>query len=364
MSRLTLKTAAGATILVPALLLTACSTTDSADPAAASSASSAADSVTVDNCGVEVTYPADPSLWVHDSNIISIALSAGAGDAISAVSSINENRDILAAKYGAEVVDALDERSNQYPSIEQLVEIQPDIYVAGWNYGMSEASGVTPDTLAARGIRNYQLTEACRQEGTTQRGVVDPWVALETDLRNLGEIAGTASVAEEVIADHEQRLAALDTAPQPTEIPTLFVFDSGTDAIFTSGRFGAPQAIIEAAGGRNQTEGLDDTWVSVGWETLAEETPDAIVFVDYVGQSFEEKVEVLKNHPVTRDLPTVRENRFINLSYAMWTSSPLNIDAAEHVRKGLEGFGLVPESAIEPALALPASLPGQEYFIN
>lgn len=46
----------------------------------------------------------------------------------------------------------------------------------------------------------------------------------------------------------------------------------------------------------------------------------------------------------------------------MWVSSPLNIDAAEHVRKGLEKFGLVPESDIEPAMTLPESLDGREYF--
>src|SRR5699024_4700058 len=151
-------------------------------------------------------------------------------------------------------------------------------------------------------------------------------------------------------------------APQADEAPTVFVFDSGTDAIFTSGKFGGPQAIIEAAGGRNQTEDLEDTWVQVGWETLANDAPDAFVFVDYDGQTLAEKSEVLKNHPVTRDLPAVKENRFINLSYSMWVSSPLNIDAAEYVRKGLENLELVPSSALEPAVILPLSLDVQEHL--
>ena len=65
---------------------------------------------------------------------------------------------------------------------------------------------------------------------------------------------------------------------------------------------------------------------------------------------------------MTKDLPAVKENRFINLPYAMWTSGPLNIDAAEHVRKGMEKFNLAPKSDIKPALELPASVPGLEYF--
>ena len=83
--------------------------------------------------------------------------------------------------------------------------------------------------------------------------------------------------------------------------------------------------------------------------------------VDYPNQSFEDKVEALRSNPVTKDLPAVKENRFINLPYAMWCSGPLNIDAAEHVRKGMEKFNVVPQTDIQPQLTLPASVPGQEY---
>ena len=48
----------------------------------------------------------------------------------------------------------------------------------------------------------------------------------------------------------------------------------------------------------------------------------------------------------------MREGRFINIPYAMWTSGPLNIDAAEIVRKGLEAYDLVPGTDIDPALAV------------
>ena len=91
---------------------------------------------------------------------------------------------------------------------------------------------------------------------------------------------------------------------------------------------------------------------------------DVLVFVDYPGQTFEEKVKILKERDATKDLPAVKENRFINLPYAMWTSSPLNVDAAEYVRKGYEKFGLAPASDITPALTLPDSLQGKEYFVG
>lgn len=347
--------ASSALTVTAALVLAGCSDTDTG-------ATSADGELTVQNCGEEVTYSADPSLLVNDSNIISIALSAGAQENITAVSRMDENRDILSAKYGAETIESLNEITPQYPSLEQIISVQPDVYFSGWGYGLSESTGVTPGHLADRDIEVYQLSEACRQDGGTNRGVMDPWEAIDIDLHNIGQLVGDTETAESVIEDQNARLEALNKAPQPEEAPNVFLFDSGTDALFTSGKFGAPQAIIEAAGGRNHAADIEDTWVQVGWEELASEAPDAFVFVDYEGQTFEEKIEQLKSHPVTRDLPAVQEERFINLGYAMWCSSPLNVDAAEILRKGLETFGLVPESEIEPALELPESLDGQEYL--
>lgn len=318
--------------------------------------------VTITNCGKEVTYAQADKLFVNDGNIISIALSAGAQDKIANVSSMQRDVDILSAKYGKDVISGLDSVAKEYPSLEEVVSKQPDIFVAGWNYGFDEGKNLTPDSLKDQGIDSYILTESCRQEGTTKRGIVDPWEAVEMDLANIGAITGNKETADKVVKDQQDRLAALRTADQPDTAPVAFVFDSASDTIFTSGKFGAPQAILEAAGAKNGAEDVEDTWTKVGWEHLTATKPDVFVFVEYPGQEFEEKVKILKENPVTKDLPAVKENRFINLPYAMWTSSPLNIDAAEHVRKGLEKFQLAPKSDIKPALALPDNLPGTEYF--
>ena len=85
-----------------------------------------------------------------------------------------------------------------------------------------------------------------------------------------------------------------------------------------------------------------------------------LVFVDYPGQTFEEKVKILKERDATKDLPAVKENRFINLPYAMWTESPLNIDAAEYLRKAFEKHGLAPASDVSTHLEMPADLPGRD----
>ena len=302
------------------------------------------DTVSVTNCGreVEFTTPAE-RLFVNDSNLISMVLALGAGDQVAAVSSIGRDQEVLTQHYG-DAVAGLKQVSNDYPSLETVIAARPDVMVAGWNYGYDETRQLTPDSLAQRDIAAYVLTESCRQESGEARGIVDPWTALRDDMTNLGKITGKEDTAAQVLADFDARLAALDAAPRAEERPVLFVFDSGEKAVFTSGAYGAPQAIIEAAGGRNAMSDLEDTWTEVSWERLTAARPDAFVFVDYPGQTFEQKVAVLQANPATRDLPAVTQERFLNLPYAMWTSGPLNIDAAELVRATLEDWDLAPAS--------------------
>jgi len=306
------------------------------------SSAGAGDAVTVTNCGQQVEFPAPArTMFVNDSNLISMVLALGAEDQVAAVSSINRDEKVLTEHYG-DAVAGLHQVSDDYPSRETVIAQRPDVMVAGWNYGYDESTHLTPDSLAEHDIAAYVLTESCRQASGSARGIVDPWTALRDDLTNLGRITGREKDAQRVTADLDSRLDALRTAAQPDEAPVLFVFDSGEKAIFTSGAYGAPQAIIEAAGGRNAVDDLKDTWTEVSWERLAAARPDAFLFVDYPGQTYAQKVAILKAHPATRDLAAVKEERFLNLPYAMWTSGPLNIDAAEDTRAALETWGLAP----------------------
>ncbi|BBY83396.1 putative iron compound ABC transporter, substrate-binding protein [Mycolicibacterium pulveris] len=307
--------------------------------------------VTVTNCGEEVSFEQPlERLFVNDGGMIAIALAAGAREQMVAVSSMARDVDVLRIEFGSQV-DDLNEVAPAQPTLENIVGAKPQVLFAGYNYGMGEERGITPEILAGHGIAVYQLSEACRQmEGQSVRGTMDPWVALDTDLRNIGTITGNAEQGARAADDIAARLERLRAAPQPENKPMVFVFDSGTDTIFSSGVFGGPQGIIDVAGARNATADIQDTWTTVSWERIATADPDLIVFVDYPGQSVEEKIEVLRSNLASRNLKAVRESRFINLPYAMWVSSPLNIDAAETLRSVLEKHGLAPQSGITPSL--------------
>ena len=320
--------------------------------------------VTVTNCGKEVSFPQPLNrLFVNDGGMIAIALASGAHDNIVAVSSLARDRRVLRLAYGSQV-DDLNEVTTEQPTLENFVAARPQVVYAGYNYGMSESRGITIDILKQHGIDVYQLSEACRQgDGAPERGTMDPWTALDTDLRNIGTITGHPDEGAAAADRVKSRLSAVRAAPQAEKRPTVFVFDSGTDTVFTSGAFGGPQGIIDAAGARNATEDVKDTWTAVSWERLATADPDVIAFVDYPGQSIDEKIAALKSNPASRSLRAVRNSSFINLPYAMWVSSPLNIDAAEVLRKALERAGALPTSSISPTLDVASlGLAGNEIL--
>ncbi len=305
--------------------------------------------VTVTNCGQEVRLPspAQRMYITGDGNMLAMVLALGAEDQIAGVTGLDDGRAPLGAMYGRDVVDALPVASKDYPTMENAIAHEPDVVFSGWNYGFTEEKNFTPDALAEHSIDSYILSESCRQQDG-QRGTMPPWQALYADMENLGEITGRERQADEVVEDIKERLTALEDAPQPKNEPTVFLFDSGTKDIFTSGSFGGPQAIIEAAGARNATADVEDTWTEVSWERLVASKPDFFAFVDYPGQSYRQKIKVLQTNPATKDLPAVKEERFLNLPISAWTSSPLNIDAAEQLRVTLEEHDLAPASDIEP----------------
>ncbi|MEV6429741.1 ABC transporter substrate-binding protein [Nocardia sp. NPDC051463] len=317
--------------------------------AACSNQTEATGALSLRNCDADVRFPAPAQrLFVNDGNLISMVLALGAHDRVAAVSSLQRDADTLRKHYGP-AVDSLKSVAPEYPARETVLAQRPDVMIAGWSYGYDETKNLTPDSLRKDGVAAYVLTESCRRhDGERARGITEPWNALRTDLTNLGAITGHPERATEVTADLDRRLAALSTAAQPERKPNIFLFDSAGDTIFSSGKFGAPQAILEAAGARNILDDVTDTWTSVSWERLAAADPDAIMFVDYPKQSLAEKVELLRAKPGINQLRAVTEGRFLNLPYAMWTSGPLNIDAAEQIRKQLERWNLTPASTIEP----------------
>ena len=292
--------------------------------AIALSTAAAAFPVTVKSCDRTVTYQAPPKAAVsNDVNLTEMMLVLGLTDHMVGFTGISGWKTLDAKLRDG--ISELPELAARYPSKEVLIGADADFYFAGWNYGMKVGGEVSPDTLAPFGINVYELTESCIHIGPKEPASMND---MYSDLLNLGAIFGVADRAETLVDTYKRDLAAhRETLSKLASPPRVFVYDSGEDAPFTSGRYGMPNALIEAAGGRNIMDDFDKSWGTVGWEEVVERNPEIIVIVNYGDVTAEEKRQFMRTNPAFSDLDAVKNNRFVVLEYVAATPGPRNIDA-------------------------------------
>ncbi|ROP40612.1 ABC transporter substrate-binding protein [Saccharothrix texasensis] len=290
----------------------------------------ATDAVTVTNCGQEVSYATPSRVVTNDTGIAELMFALGLGDRMAGyVIGGGQAGDVASSPWKADF-DRVPNLGEQIT--KELVQgAGADFVFAGWNYGFSEATGFTPDALDDLGIATYQLTEACRNGVGQQRGIMPPLDALYTDLRNLGRVFGVQEKAEALIAGYRKQVQDAEALVKGRR-PKVFLYDSGLDQPFTSGRNAAPHDIIGKAGGDNIFGDLDDSWTTVGWEAVVDRAPDVVLINDYAdGEATtpDEKRAFLTSYPPLADVPAIKAGRFFVLPYAALVESPRNPAAIE-----------------------------------
>lgn len=332
------------------VVLAACGvgTSETADPSE--------DEVTVDNCGEEIAFPAPAEdIFVNHGIAVSTFFELGAEDQISASTGISkEAQEVLSEIYGAQRMTDLPVVSEEYATLENIVGKDPQAMIAGFSWGYSFEDDLTPSRLIEDyDIPSYTLSQTCLQGSDDAQGIMPPWEAMFTDLDNLGKIVGKEGEAKRISQRAEENITELESAPQDEDVPTvLFAGLTLEDGILSVGDRSAAYAIIETAGARNLPAAeINDDQQTLSWETVAAAKPDFIMIGEFSGD-YEDDVEELKTNPATKDIPAVKNNRFLRIPGLMTRGTPLMVDAAEHLRKALEEDGLLPESSIEPRLQL------------
>lgn len=297
--------------------------------------------VTVRNCGKSRTFDHPPRRAVaYDTGIVEMMFALGLQDHMAGyVISDGQNRAIASSpwKAGYHQVPRIGHHSI---SKENILGAHADFVFAGWHYGFSESSGLTPASLRKLGIDSYVLSESCRNGlSEDSRGTMPPLRALYTDVRNLGRIFGVPDRAARLVDRFRATVAKARSSVRATaNRPTVFLYDSGTDEPLTGGRFAASHAIITKAGGNDIMSDLRDTWTSVSWETVIERDPDVIVVNDYASPNAEQKESFLESYPPLATVDAVKHHRFLVLPYAALVESPRNPAAIATVARYLNSL--------------------------
>ncbi len=293
--------------------------------------------VTVKSCNREVTFDAAPKRAIaNDVNLVEMMLALRLQDRMVGYTGVSGWKTL--DEKLREGVKELPELAEKYPTKEVLLNADADFFFAGWNYGMKVGGEVTPETLAPFKINVYELTESCIHIMAKAKPDMDD---MFVDLLNLGRIFGVEDRAQALVDGYRRQLAEITKASARTEKPVrVFVYDSGEEKPFTSGRFGIPTAMIEAAGGVNIMDDVEKSWVEVSWEPVIERDPEVVVIVNYGEVTAEDKIAFMKDNPAFKNVDAVRNDRFVVLDYVEATPGPRNIDAIARLAKTFYGQGL------------------------
>jgi iron complex transport system substrate-binding protein len=290
--------------------------------------------VTVDRCGEAVEYTTPQRAVVYEAGSADKLFALGLADHVHGYVMPPANPPVEESPFAADYA-SVEFLSDDLLNRELVVDAGADFVVAGWNSGFSEERGITPEILDGLGVQSFMHTETCFNYPEHPQATT-PLEGLYTDLERLGRIFGVEEKAAEVVADLQARVAAVEAAAPEGEPLKVFLYDSGTDQPFTAGNQVPPNDIFAKAGAVNVFADLPERWTQVGWEAVVDAQPDVIAILDYQDQPAEEKIAFLKEHPSTRDLPAVVNDRFFVLDYNEAISGPRNIDGMEHFSEYLQ----------------------------
>jgi iron complex transport system substrate-binding protein len=146
-------------------------------------------------------------------------------------------------------------------SIEAIVELQPDLVIAG-------------------SLRQAEVVEALEAQGITVFTVAPSSLAdIEDVLLTLGEITGHSAEAAALVGNMQDRMdavaAKIGTIP-PEEHVSLF-YEVWHEPLTTTSDKTFIGEIIDLAGGNNIFGNLEDTYPNISTEEVVERNPEVIV---------------------------------------------------------------------------------------
>ncbi|CAI2507671.1 ABC transporter substrate-binding protein [Serratia liquefaciens] len=289
--------------------------------------------VTVDNCGQPLTFERPPQRAViQDINMSQMAFALQLQPSIVGVTGISgwyKNIPEFTQQQGK-----IPELAPKYPTIENLLAASPDLFFAGWNYGLR--GEVTPQALAKFNIKTLVLSESCiHVDNHRPRASMD---LLYDDMIRLGKVFGKQEQAEKLVADWQRQVADIHRKVATQKPVKVFLYDSGEEKPYTSGAYAMPTAIIEAAGATNVMDTLNTSWVNTNWESVAATEPEFIILVDYQAEptdSIDARQLFLEQHPLMKQTPAVVHHRYLKLKYQALTPGPVNIEAIHKLAQAL-----------------------------
>ncbi len=202
------------------------------------------------------------------------------------------------------------------PSIEKIVELEPDLILASTLHE-EEVPRLEELGIAVLVIESSNLVE------------------LYTSMSLVAEVTGVIANGEALIASMQERIAEVESVVNtvdPEDRVNVY-YEVYSDPLMSAGKGAFINEIISLAGGINIFGDLEENYPQVSAEYVAERQPDIILFPDYHGTA-DFVVEGMTDRPGWESVPAVINSRVYAISDdAFARPGPRVVDAVEEAAR-------------------------------
>lgn len=208
------------------------------------------------------------------------------------------------------------------PSLEKILELKPDV------------------VLGATAGNRRETVEALERLGVPLYGV-DPHSVEDifASIRHVAQLAHVPQAGQELTADLQAQLAALESRLQGAERPAV-LFVIWLEPLQTVGRNTFLNDLLRRAGAESITADLPQNWPRLSFEEVIERDPDYLVLPRT--RSLEARLGQLARRDPWRRLRAVKQHRIVWLDDRVLRPGPRVVEAIEELGRALhpELFGL------------------------
>lgn len=291
-------------------------------------------SVSLQNCGVEVDIAAPPSRAISvNQPATELMLTLGLADRMVGTASWND--PVLPELAAANAT--VPELSPDFPSLEVVLEQEPDFVYATFAYTFSDQGIAGRDRFGQLGIPTYLSASECGgQEAVQERALT--FDDIYAEIADISEVFGVEDAGDRLVTSIQDRLAAATNGLDASDT-TLMYWYSATRTPYIAGCCGAPGLITEAVGARNAFGDSRQLWPETSWEAILDRDPDVLVLADLTrgddGDSAAAKIAFLESDPLAGRLTAVRDKRYVVVPGTALDPSLRNVDAVEQISTAL-----------------------------
>lgn len=289
-----------------ALALAACAGTEDAPTlSGALAAKTTAYPATVAECADEVTFDKKPQgILTIGTAAISLLDAAGASALITGRAGefgAKLPAGLSTPPTGAPIIDPAD------PSAEAIIGSGADIV---YGYGLFNAK---PEALKQAGIPLLTVAGECGHDATAGESKGISFTTVTDDIRRLGTVFDTATVADRTADEIDARVSTLSgKVTDSSDTAAWLYYFSSTDKLSAYGATSMADAVLDSAKLTNAYASENTSYLNITMESLLKDDPDWLVLsYGLYGESEANARKQLLSEPGAADLKAVKADHLI-----------------------------------------------------